>query len=227
MNTNWRSEIPQLLLILGMLTVAVAAWPFAPDRLPVHWNLAGDVDRHGGKAEALLLLPLIAAGLYPLMLFLPRIDPGRANYATFANVYTLIRLSITAVLAFVYACILLAAFGYHVDMGLLMPMAVGLLLCILGNVMGKIRPNWFVGVRTPWTLSSRDSWNKTHRLAGRLFVVLGCAVSVYGLVQSAWMLALVVAWSVATLLWVVIYSYVVWSHDPERLRPAGTSPNSD
>ena len=160
------------------------------------------------------------------MLFLPRIDPGQADYATFANVYTLIRLSITAVLAFVYACIVLAAFGYHVDMGLLMPLAVGLLLCVLGNVMGKIRPNWFVGVRTPWTLSSRDSWNKTHRLAGRLFVVLG---SRGGRVRprAKHLIALVVAWSVATLLWVVIYSYVVWSHDPERLRPAGTSPNSD
>jgi uncharacterized membrane protein len=210
-----------------MWSVAAAAWRFAPDRLPVHWNLAGEVDRYGGKVEGLLLLPLLVTALYPLLLLLPRIDPGRANYATFADVYTLIRLSITAMLAFVYACILLASFGYHVDMGLLIPLAVGILFCILGNVMGKIRPNWFVGVRTPWTLSSRDSWNKTHRLAGRLFVVLGCTFAAYGFLQTVWMLTAVIALGVAMLLWIVIYSYLVWRHDPNRVCPAGTSPHSD
>jgi uncharacterized membrane protein len=223
----WRNEIPQIVLILGMWIVGAAAWHFAPDRLPVHWNLAGEVDRYGGKVEGLLLLPLLATGLYLLLLLLPRIDPGRANYATFAHAYTLIRLSITAMLAFVYACILLASFGYHVDMGLLIPLAIGMLLCILGNVMGKIRPNWFVGVRTPWTLSSRDSWNKTHRLAGRLFVVLGCAFAVYGFLQNAWMLTVLIALGVASLSWVVVYSYLVWRHDPDRLSPAGTSPYRD
>ncbi len=227
MQTTWRGEIPQLVMILGMLSVAAALWPIAPDRIPVHWNVAGDVDRYGGKVEGLLLLPLIAAALYPLMLLLPRIDPGRANYATFAKVYTLIRLSIIAVLAVVYAGILLVAFGYNVDMGLLVSLAVGLLFCVLGNVMGKIRPNWFAGVRTPWTLSSRDSWNKTHRLAGRLFVVIGCSVIAYGFFQNGWMLAVVLGMSAAMLLWVVIYSYVIWRNDPDRLSPAGTSPSPE
>jgi uncharacterized membrane protein len=227
MQTTWRSEIPQLVMILGMLSVAAALWPIAPDRIPVHWNVAGEVDRYGGKFEGLLLLPLIAAVLYPLMLLLPRIDPGRANYATFAKVYMLIRVSITAVLAVVYAGILLVAFRYNVDMGLLVSLAVGLLFCVLGNVTGKIRPNWFVGVRTPWTLSSRDSWNKTHRLAGRLFVVIGYAVTAYGFFQNVWMLAVVVGMSVAMLLWVVIYSYVIWRNDPDRLPPAGTSPSPE
>jgi uncharacterized membrane protein len=227
MQNTWRGEIPQLVVIFGLLSVAAIVWPFAPDRIPVHWNAAGEVDRYGGKFEGVLLLPLIAAALYPLFLLLPRIDPGRANYATFAKVYALIRLSILALLAFVYACILLAAFGYNVDMNLLVPLAVGLLFCVMGNVMGKIRPNWFVGVRTPWTLSSRESWNKTHRLAGRLFVVMGCAVGAYGFFQGRWMLAVVLGMSVATVLWVVIYSYVVWRNDPDRLGPAGTSPSPD
>jgi len=227
MQTTWRREIPQLVLIFAMFSVAAAAWPFAPDRMPAHWNFAGEVDRYGGKFEGLVLLPLVAAALYLLFLLLPRIDPGRANYATFAKVYTLIRLSIIAVLAFVYACSLLAAFGYHVDMGLLVPLAIGLLFCVLGNVMGKIRPNWFVGVRTPWTLSSRESWNKTHRLAGRLFVVMGCAVGAYGFLQRGWILAVVVGMSIAMMLWVVIYSYVVWRSDPDRLRPADTSPSPE
>jgi uncharacterized membrane protein len=227
MQATWRSEIPQLVMILGMLSLAAALWPMAPDRIPVHWNVAGDVDRYGGKVEGLLLLPLIAAALYPLMLLLPRIDPGRANYATFAKVYTLIRLSITAVLAVVYAGILLVAFGYNVDMGLLVSLALGLLFCVLGNVTGKIRPNWFVGVRTPWTLSSRDSWNKTHRLAGRLFVVIGCAIAAYGFFQNGWMLAVVVGMGIATLMWVMIYSYVIWRKDPDRVPPAGTSPSTE
>ena len=227
MQTTWRREFPQLVVIAGMLLAAAALWPIAPAQIPVHWNLAGQVDRFGGKIEGLLLLPLVAVAIYLLMLLLPRIDPKRENYKTFAAVYTLIRLSITLMLAFIYGCMLLTAFGYDVDTGLLVPLAVGLMLCVLGNVMGKIRPNWFVGVRTPWTLSSRDSWNKTHRLGGRLFVVLGVAVAALGFIQRGWMLAVVVGMGVTVMLWLVIYSYLVWRKDPDRIRPAGTSPTAD
>jgi uncharacterized membrane protein len=226
MNTTWRREIPPLIVILGMWATAAAVWRLAPDRLPVHWNLAGEVDRYGGKFEGLLILPLVAVAVYLLMLFLPRIDPGRANYETFARAYGVIRLAVLALVAFVYGCMVLAALGYQVDTGLLVPLAVGILLCVLGNLMGKIRPNWFVGVRTPWTLSSRESWNKTHRLAGRLFVAMGCAVAAFGFFPSAWLLACLIAAGAVMMIWITVYSYVVWRHDPDRQRPADTSPSA-
>lgn len=227
MQTSYRREIPQLVVILAMLAVAVAVWPLAPERLPVHWNLAGEVDRYGGRFEALFVMPIVAAGIYLLLLFLPRIDPGRANYESFAKTYALIRTAILAMLAFFYACMLLAGFGFRVDMQLLTPAAVGIVFCVLGNVAGKIRPNWFVGVRTPWTLSSRESWNKTHRLAGRLFIILGLMLIAVGFIPGPTSLVVVIGVGILMLVWLVVYSYMIWRTDPDRIRPAGTSPSSE
>ncbi|HEY6565141.1 MAG TPA: SdpI family protein, partial [Pirellulaceae bacterium] len=104
---------------------------------------------------------------------------------------------------------------------------VGLLLMVFGNVMGKIRPNWFVGVRTPWTLSSKLSWTKTHRLAGWLFIGIGVLIAATGMTRSRWLLIGTLCGSGAALLGVVVYSYLVYRADPERTTPAGTSPSPD
>src|SRR3954462_731600 len=102
MRLDWRWEVPQLALILGMFLGSALAWNAVPDRVPVHWNLAGEVDRYGGKVEGLLLLPVLALGLYVLFIFLPRLDPRRAAYAGFARSYALIRIAIITFLAFMH-----------------------------------------------------------------------------------------------------------------------------
>ena len=227
MNTSWRSELPQLLLVAGMFIAAAMVWPMAPESFPVHWNIRGEVDRYGGKFEGLLLLPLIASGIYLLMRVLPLLDPGKANYPSFQSAYLLIRGSILLLMAVIYSCTVLVAFGYKIDIGTVIPVLVGLLFVVLGNVMGKIRPNWFVGVRTPWTLSSRHSWNKTHRLAGWLFVVMGLVVGACGFVHSVWMVSIAGFVVLTSVVWMVLYSYLVWRDDPERLSPAQISPSTD
>jgi uncharacterized membrane protein len=227
MKMNWRYEIPQLLLIMGMFAAALAAWPYAPDRIPIHWNLAGEVDGYGGKFTGLLSMPLLASVAYLLCLVLPKIDPGRANYPSFDAAYFVIRLSALTMLVFVDTCILLVAFGHAIDMGRIMPIAVGLLFIVLGNVMGKIRPNWFVGIRTPWTLSSRRSWNQTHRLGGWLFFVMGVTIGMYGFKQTNWMIALMATDVIVSLVWIFVYSYLVWRDDPDRLNPTSISPATD
>jgi len=222
--TTWRAEIPHWLLLSGMFAAAAALWPIAPERIPVHWNINGEIDRYGGRLEGLLAVPLIAVAVYALMLALPRIDPGRANYASFRAAYRWCRLAVLGMVAFMYGCMLLTAFGHPVHMGTVAPIATGVLFIVLGNFMGKFRPNWFVGVRTPWTLSSRRSWNKTHRLAGWLFMAMGLTMAAWGLVQTAWMLAIAATVTVGSLVWLVIYSYLVWRDDPERISAANTSP---
>lgn len=217
MQTNRRLEALQLLLIVGMFAASAALWNAAPDRLPVHWNLAGKPDRYGGKFEGLLLAPLIALGLYVLMLALPWIDPKRTAYEAFARGYQIIRLAMVALCAAIHATLLLVAFGYRVDVGVVAPLGVGILFCILGNYMGKFRPNWFVGVRTPWTLSSAASWTKTHRLAGRLFIVAGATQFLMAAFHNVWTLALVLIMVAALAIGLPVYSYFVWRHDPDRL----------
>jgi uncharacterized membrane protein len=226
MKRSWRIELVQLLPIAAMFLVAALCWSHASDRIPVHWNLRGEVDRYGGKFEGLLLLPLVSLALYLLLLVLPLFDPGKANYRTFAGAYNLIRLMIMLFLTAIYAVSVLVSLGYHVDMNTVIGLAIGVLFIVLGNVMGKIRPNWFVGVRTPWTLSSKLSWTKTHRLGGWLFIVMGLLAVAWAILQNAWMLGVMITVDIACGISLVVYSYLVYRKDPARMSPADTQPAS-
>lgn len=227
MKLSWRVEVLQLIIIATMFAVAAWVWPYLPERLPVHWNIKGEVDAYGGKFVGLLLLPLTVASLYVMLLALPRFDPGRRNYENFGTAFTIIRLSVVLFMALLYAAVVLAAFGCKINMTSVVMPAVGVLFIVLGNFMGKIRPNWFIGVRTPWTLSSKLSWDKTHRLAGWLFILMGLLMAVVGYVQTTWMLVAMLIFDGACLAWMVIYSYLVYRSDPNRTSPAGTSSLSE
>jgi uncharacterized membrane protein len=224
MKFSLRTELPQLLIIAAMFAVAAWSWPRVPDRIPTHWNLSGEVDGYGGKFAGLLLLPLITSGTYLLLLLLPLVDPGRGNYQNFAGPFQIMRMAIVLFLAFTYGVMVLTAFGHHIDMTTVICFAAAALLMVCGNLMGKLRPNWFVGVRTPWTLSSKMSWNKTHRLAGWLLMLMGLLLAALAVFRTTWMLILMVVVDVVCLAWMVIYSYLVYRRDPNRISPAGISP---
>jgi len=225
MKVSWRTELPLWLLIVGMFALAVTAWPGAPDSIPVHWGLHGQVDRYGSKFEGLLLFPLATVALYFTMLALPSIDPGRLNYARFAGPYTLLRVGVIGFMAALYGLMQVQIRGHDVDMDHAIPVLVGILFVLLGSVMGKLRPNWFFGIRTPWTLSSKASWIRTHRLGGWVMLIGGLAMIATAMIPSARLFVLL-GWG-AGLLWTVIYSYLVWRSDPERIPPTGTVPGED
>ena len=224
MKTTWRTELPQLLLLVGMFLLAALTWSTAPDRIAVHWNFSGEVDRYGGKFEGLLAIPLVALAVYLLLLFLPRIDPGRANYASFARAYTVIRFAVLGLISAVYGMMLLWMRDHRFDVAVVAPLLVGVLMILLGNFMGKIRPNWFVGIRTPWTLSSKLSWSRTHRAGGWVFIAAGLAILLTGFLRSTRWFALLIGLIMAGVLGLTIYSYVVWRGDPDKVPPTGTFP---
>ncbi len=218
MRITWRTEWPNWAVIAVMFAAAALYWPSAPSRFPVHWNWQGQVDRYGDKFEGLLLMPLMTLGIYLLLVFLPRIDPLRANYELFEGTYAILRLVFTVIFALIYAVSLLSAHGYPIDTSLLIPLLVGGMLIVVGNFMGKIRPNWFVGIRTPWTLASKRSWVKTHRLGGWLFILSGLVLVFAAVVRTPWAFALMGAWFVVFVIWMFAYSYLVWRSDPDRTR---------
>jgi uncharacterized membrane protein len=217
-------ELSQLLVIAAMFVVAALLWSGAPDRIPVHWNLSGDVDGYGGKFAGLLLLPLVALGVYAFLLVLPRFDPGKANYPGFAGAYTAIRISLLGLFVFVDAMTIGAMKNWPMDVARLAPIALGVLTIVLGAVMGKIRPNWFVGVRTPWTLSSKVAWVRTHRAAGWIFMLTGIAAVGAGLVNGRAALWTLMVGVIGGALALVVYSYLLWRSDPDKVPPAGTWP---
>src|SRR5262245_57897149 len=125
MRVSWRTEVPQWLVLAALFIAAAASWPHAPDRIPVHWGISGAPDRFGGKGEGLLVPPLLALGIYLGLLFLPRFDPGRANYASFRGAYLAIRLAALAIPVAVSGVVLLLANGYPVDTSRAVPLVVG------------------------------------------------------------------------------------------------------
>jgi uncharacterized membrane protein len=215
----------QVVVILAMFGVAAARWGSVPDRLPVHWNAAGEVDGYGGRFEALLLLPLVALVLYPLLRFIPRIDPARRNYESFAGTYLLIRVVIIVYLAFIYGVTTLAIGNEEsVPVAGLIIGSVGALFIVLGGAMGKLRPNWFAGIRTPWTLTSKRSWVKTHRLGGRVFIAAGVATLVGALVGDDWAFYAMMGVMLPGVVFMFAYSYVVWRDDPDKVSAQDVTP---
>lgn len=224
MKSEGRSEWPHWLILAFMFLLAGVTWSRVPDRVPVHWNGAGEVDRFGGRFEALLLPALIGLGVYLLLLVLPRIDPGRENYPRFRRAYEVIRLAVLVALAGLHALLVLAARGRAPQMEVVVPILVGALLVVLGNVIGKVRPNWFFGFRTPWTLSSKAAWSRTNRLGGRGMLVAGLSLIGVAVLRPAWGPTLVIGWVALGIAWMFGYSWWVWRNDPDKVPPAGTLP---
>lgn len=222
-----RREWPHWLALTAMFAASAWAWGRVTLPIPTHWNVRGEVDGYGGRFEGLLLTPLITLALYVLLLLLPRIDPGRANYASFAGPYAVIRASLTVMMGGMHGLLVATALGYPVDAGRWIPVGVGALLVVLGNVMGKVRPNFFVGIRTPWTLTSTRSWEKTHRVGGWLFVVGGALLALASLIGRPEVLVATGVFGAGSLVWLFYYSWREWRRDPDRVSVTGTRPASE
>ena len=221
-------EIFQLTVIASMFVSAGLRWTSVPDRIPVHWNAAGQVDGYGGRFVGLLLLPIIAAGLYVLLKYIPRVDPERKNYEDFADTYLLVRVVFTVYLGFIYVVTNLAIGNEeNVPVGGLIIGAVGVLFVVLGGAMRTFRPNWFAGIRTPWTLTSERSWVETHRLGGRVFIAGGVATLLGALIGDVWAIVAMLVVLLPGVVFLVVYSYVVWRDDPERVPAPDAQPSND
>jgi immunity protein, SdpI family len=227
MKISWRSEWPHWLLLAAMFALSAWNWSVAPSRIPVHWNLHGHVDRYGGKFEGVFGLPLEALGLYLLLLVLPRIDPGRANYPSFAAAYATVRFGVLALFAALHGIVQLWVRGRPIHVDTWVPLLIGAMFVVLGNLFGKLRPNWFIGIRTPWTLSSKVAWTRTHRAGGWFFILLGALLGAFAVVRADWMLWLVIGVGIAGVAGLTLYSYVLWRSDPDKTAPAGTLPGGN
>jgi uncharacterized membrane protein len=174
----------------------------------------GHPDRYGGKFEGLLFLPLLTLAVYLLLLFLPRVDPRSSSYAGFRGTYSALRVAIVVFLALLYGFILLSIKGLQLNINVF-EVLVGGLFVVLGILMPRIsHQTWFVGIRTPWTLTSELSWRKTHRLGGWLFVLAGLVTIVLGVVSDLPMLVVVFPLLLVVVAVLFIYSYIVWKEDP-------------
>ena len=202
-------------LVIAALAVVVSIWayPQLPPTIATHWNVRGTADGFSSRATAVVIIPLVLIGLTGLFNVLPKLDPRRANYAKFIDTYWLI---VNAVILFIligHGMIVATGLGYAVKVDRFMPIGIGLLFIVLGNYLTRVEPNWFIGIRTPWTLSSDTVWRKTHRTGGWLMVVGGfvLAASVF-LPQGAFLPLLIAAILIVAVI-PVVQSYILWKRE--------------
>ena len=218
---NRRPMILTSLAVLAVMLVASAwAWLSLPAdaQVPIHWGPDGQADDWADKTVGLLLLPVTALIVAVILAIIPRIEPRRTNLERSVKAYRAVWIGVMVLLGGLHLVAVAAAMGADFDMTRLVLGGMGLLFVVIGNYLPKVRSNFMMGVRTPWTLTSERSWQSTHRLAGRLFVIEGAVLLVAALVgvSGDMLVALVVAGVIAMVVIAFGYSYIVWRDDPER-----------
>lgn len=207
-----RKWIPALLIIAATVATMVV-YSRLPERMPTHWNMSGDIDGWSSRLFGAWLIPLIMAAVWFIMRALPHIDPRRANYEKFSGMYeALIILTLVFMLG-LHLALLAAATGTQMDLTRIVLASVGAFLGVIGFLLPKAHPNWFFGIRTPWTLTSDIAWERTHKLGGPLFVLIGALTVVTAVVApqlTVWVLMLSV---IGVTFFLFAYSYKAWKED--------------
>ena len=170
---NLKTEIIPILLLIITGIIAMYFYQIMPNQIPLHWNLVGEVDKWGSKFTGVITIPLITLFTYLLMLGLPKLDPQKKRYEEFKKTYHIFKAIIILFFTVLYFTTSLYALGFNIAVNKVVPFLIGLMFIFFGNYMSKIKKNWFLGIKTPWTLSSDNVWNKTHRVGGKIFILSG------------------------------------------------------
>ena len=205
-----------IVLITAAIVVSAIVYPRLPDRVPTHWNMHGQIDGYGPKWISTLLLPLVLAGMWGLMRVLPTIDPRRDNYAKMQDTYDLVVNLILTMVTTLHLLLLAGTMGSRVPFIRLMPAVVGVFFVAIGNLLPRAKPNWWFGIRTPWTLSNDRVWERTHRVGGYVMTLIGvlAIVSSFFAAEVAFVTFIVVAGAMS--LGLIAYSYFVWKHETAK-----------
>jgi uncharacterized membrane protein len=207
-----RKYLPGVFIALTLL-VSALVYAQLPERIASHWNARGEVDGYSSRLTGAFLLPLIALGIWALLLVLPRIDPRRQNYAKFQSMYDLLVAAVVGFLCVMHLGILAFALGWPIPVDRLIMGCVAVLLIVLGNLLPRARPNWFVGLRTPWTLSSDRVWERTHRVGGYVFLLAGLAMLATVIAAPSFSMPVIMAAAIGITVFVFGYSYWAWRQE--------------
>jgi len=196
-------------LVLVLFILAGAFYPFMPDIMASHWNAKGEADGTISKFWGIFLFPLISLAITTLLLVIPKIDPLKANIQKFKGYYY--GFIITFLVYFLYMYVLTLAWnvGWKFNFSQMVIPAIGILMFFVGILVSKAKRNFFIGIRTPWTLSSEDVWDRTHRLGGKLFKIAGIVILLLSFVPEIAIYTLL-GLVLVIVIWLIVYSYVLY-----------------
>ncbi len=200
-----KTEFLPILVILILLASSFYFYFEFPSQVIVHWDPAGQPESYASRELAAFAIPAAALVIYILMLATPYLDPKKRNYKTFKSVYHIVKAAIALFLLVIYLSASLNNLGYAVPINIVVPFTVGLLFILIGLYLTKIQPNWFFGIRTPWTLSSASVWHKTHKFGSKLFIIVGILILGIGFVPQFFNFFMAIL--ILAMLAMMVYSY--------------------
>lgn len=203
-----------LLMLVGATLAGLLLWGQLPDQMASHWNVHDQVDGYMPKIWGVFMLPLITLAMLVLFLVIPAVDPLKANIAKFRESFNLFIVLMVAFMVYIHGLTLAWSLGYtsFKMSGAMLP-AIGLLFVFIGFMMRQAKRNFFIGIRTPWTLSSDTVWNETHRVGAVMFMISGALAFVggfFGGTTAFWLMFIPI---IASTIFLLIYSYVLYQRE--------------
>jgi len=177
---NLKKELPIIGIVLLPFVYLAIIWNKLPQKVPVHWNIRGEVDRYGEKTEMILIPVLLPLLVYLIFLVVPKIDP-KNKLNKMGNKLHSLKFVLTTLMSGLALFLIFSAQHQNFTNPNLIFVFIGLMYLVFGNYFKTIKANYFIGIRTPWTLESETVWKETHRLAGKLWLAGGLLVIISAL----------------------------------------------
>jgi len=202
-----KSTLAILLIILVCFFLGIAFYPQMPDKMASSWDIKGNVKGYLPKFWGLFLVPIISfCILLLLFILLPKIDPLKANIEKFRKYFDTFIVVIAVFFFYIYLLTILWNLGYNFDVGRAMIPALGILFYYCGVLVENAKRNWFIGIRTPWTLSNEEVWEKTHKLGGKLYKIIGL-IAFLGVIFPSYALLIILIPVISATIYIIIYSF--------------------
>lgn len=205
-----------LVIIVLSFLVSAYVYPGLPDQIATHWNEKGEVNGYMGKFWGLFLLPVITLAMFLFFILIPKIDPLKSNYEKFQKTFDGFILAITLFLFYLHLMTIAWNLGYAYNMMRWLAPAMSALIYFSGVLIAKAERNWFVGIRTPWTISNDQVWADTHRIGGKLFKAVAM-LSLIGMIWPDLYIWFLLIPLILASIYLVIYSYI----DFKKLEKSG------
>jgi len=207
-----KAELIVLGIILLSFGIGFYFYPQMPDMVASHWNINGEVDDYMPKGWGTFLMPIVSIFMLLLFMVIPRIDPLKANIEKFRKYFDGFIILIVLFLFYIYILSISWSIGLRFDMGRLMTPAMGLLFYYCGILIENAKRNWFIGIRTPWTLSSDSVWEKTHKIGAKLFKASG-VIALLGIAFPQHAFYFVIFPVLFSAIYTMLYSYLEYQKE--------------
>jgi uncharacterized membrane protein len=205
------------ILIFVSFVFSLASYQILPEMVPMHWNIRGEIDNYMPKSQAIWFFPILVTVIWIGFKIFPRLDPKKEKYKLFKKEWLIIQTGLLGF--FVYLQVVVFYIGTDPAKNLLPLMFIGfgVLFILLGNYLSKIRQNYFIGIKLPWTLADEDNWNKTHRFASWCFVIIGIITLIEA--YAIWYAPVVIFGGIfLAVLLPTIYSFLVYKKSVDKMK---------